>query len=277
MKIFPIVYIFVYNLMQIYDIIYVESDIMKDAKYIQVVNYIKEKIERGHLSNGDRIETEEELCKRFSYSRMTVNKALSLLAESGYIIRTPGKGSFVKGPRVRKNTESATSFSSDMERIGLKAGSKLLIYEVKKASDIPEIQKRLKLTDDDLIHYFIRLRTGNDMPVAFSCTYISAKIVPAIDVSCLNSSFYSYLDSIGIQRLTTELELKAVMPSAQEKEWLKIENAALLCSSHITYTRTKAEEPLVPFEYVQTYYNGEMYSYTVTTGELLNSISDTTI
>ena len=40
-----------------------------------------------------------------------------------------------------------------------------------------------------------------------------------------------------------------------------IEEGALLCSSHVTYTMQEGRQALL--EYTETYYNGEMYVYTM--------------
>lgn len=230
-------------------------------KYRQVEQYIIKEIKKGNLKTGDQIMTEEQLCEKFGFSRMTVNKALNLLSESGYITRTPGKGSFVSTPQVRKTTGDHQSFTNDMERIGLTAGSSLISYEADVAAKYPKAKKMLGLNDDDFVHYFIRLRTGNGKPIAVSYTYISAKIIPAIDISCLSKSFYAYLDQIGITRDRTDMEIKAVLPDKEKKELLHIDHSALLLSSHVTYTMI--DQALIPFEYIETYYNGDMYTYTV--------------
>ena len=233
---------------------------MAEAKYKIIENYIIRQIETGELTAGDQIMTEDQLTQKFSFSRMTINKALTHLNENGYIKRIPGRGSFVNTPVVRKPSVSINSFTEDMKLIGLHAGSKLISYEVFKAGTVPEIKEKLKLNDDDMIHFFIRLRTGNNIPIAVSYDFISAAVVPAIDVSRLDKSLYDYLDSIGIKRVAKEMELSARLPDKQQKELLEIENTALLCSTHITYTIINGKQ--IPFEYSKTFYNGDSYSYT---------------
>lgn len=141
-------------------------------------------------------------------------------------------------PHVFKKKISApgSSFTEDMKSIGLKAGARLLSYELLRADDIPTIAKKLELGGNDFIHYFVRLRTGNEKPIAISYTYVSAKIIPAINVDCLNASFYEFVDSLGLERELKQLELKATLPTDRQKELLAANNIALLCSSHITYT-----------------------------------------
>lgn len=237
---------------------------MSDSlKYQQIVEYIRHSIDKGEFNTNDQIPTEEELCKKFGFSRMTVNKALAKLADNGYITRVPGKGSFVNGPHVIKDVNEAFSFTEDMAHIGLVAGSKLISYELIKGSDKPSIAKKLQLDEDDFIHYFVRLRTGNNIPIAISYTYISAKIVPAIDISSLNHSFYEYLRIIGLNPTVFKHEFKASIPTPKQKKLLQADNIALLCSQHISYTPINGVN--VPFEYIETYYNGDTYTYSIST------------
>ncbi len=229
------------------------------AKYRQVESFIKERIVNGTYPVGTRILTEEELVERFGFSRMTINKALNNLSNEGFIERKPGKGTFVCATRVAKPTDSARSFTEDMKAIGLVAGSKLISYEVLRARDKPEIAQRLELSDDEMMHYFIRLRTGNDKPIAISYNYVSTKIVPAIDVKCLEQSFYAFLDSQGIEREYQGTSFTAKLPTAEQRELLGADNIALLCAAHNTFTRQEGK--LVPFGYTLTCYNGNLYTY----------------
>ena len=138
----------------------------KTAKYKQIEDYIKQEISRKNLQIGDQIMTEEQLCQRFNFSRMTINKALNHLSTLGYIERIPGRGSFVTAPHIQKeNLGTGSSFTEDMKSIGLKAGARLLSYELLRADDIPTIAKKLELGGNDFIHYFVRLRTGNEKPL----------------------------------------------------------------------------------------------------------------
>lgn len=232
-------------------------------KYRLVEKTIHEMIENGTLKVGDQIPTEEELCERFGFSRMTVSKALGNLSAEGFIERVPGRGSFVTRRHVNKSLGEGASFTQDMAAIGLKAGARLISYEVVPASSSPLAADKLGLSGEDLIHHFVRLRTGDELPIAISDTYISAAVVPAISVECLNGSFYDYIHSLGISTSHAEMELRALLPTPEQKELLQADDIALLCSSHVTYTVKDGVS--VPYEYISTYYNGSIYTYRHTT------------
>ena len=63
-------------------------------KYVQIQNYILQKIESGEYAAGDKIPSEIELARQFDVSRLTVNTAVKELANSGIVERVQGKGPF---------------------------------------------------------------------------------------------------------------------------------------------------------------------------------------
>lgn len=235
--------------------------------YIQIEEDIIEQIRCKQLKVDDQIMTEEQLCEKYGVSRMTINKALSHLAQDGYIYRVSGKGSFVKQPRIIKQLGQGKSFTEDMASSGLKAGSILVEYCIKKGRDVPEIAERLNLGDDDMLHYFVRVRTGDDLPIAVSYTYVSQKCIPAIDVGCLESSFYEYLRGQGYEIGHIMSEMTAVMPTEQQKQLLGIKDEALLRHSHTTHLADGR-----PMEYIYTYYVGSRYTYRFNGQQLLGDL-----
>ncbi|NLC59839.1 MAG: histidine utilization repressor [Gammaproteobacteria bacterium] len=59
---------------------------------------IEQRILRGEWPPGYRIPFEHELMAEYGCSRMTVNRALTMLVETGMIVRRRKSGSFVRGP-----------------------------------------------------------------------------------------------------------------------------------------------------------------------------------
>ncbi len=228
-------------------------------KYIQIKESILQDIKEKRLKSGDQIPTENELCERFQVSRMTVNKAVSALTSEGYIRRISGKGSFVTNSLVQKQFRlQPVSFSEDMRSIGLVPGAKLVDYRICRALELPQhIQEKLQVKPGDFIHFFSRIRTGNDMNICISYDYVPCSTLPAIDVSYLESSFYEYVRSFGLTDFqTVEFSISATLPTTEQKKLLEIENEALLKASHLTMCN---QDKIL--EYIDTYYIGTMYTY----------------
>ena len=230
------------------------------AVYLQIEQDIIQSISSNKLRIDDQIMTEEQLCKKYNVSRMTINKTVASLVSKGYIYRIPGKGSFVKSNLVSKKIGRCSSFTQDMIAMGIKPSSKLIEYIVKRGRDLPLVRDKLHLEDDDLIHYFVRLRSGDDSPIALSYTYISGRCIPAIDLNALENSFYDYIEhTLGFRIKNVEGEMTAVVPTEDQQKLLDIKNDALLLNTHITYL----EDDQV-MEYIQTYYIGSKYLYSYT-------------
>lgn len=229
---------------------------MKERKYIIIYEYYKEKIREGFYDAGDQIPPEVQVAKKFSVSRLTANKAINILAEEGFVERTSGKGTFVTNKVLFKDMEEKSSFTKDMEKLSMTAGSELIDFTIVKASTEPKIQEYLQLEDDDNLYYFIRKRTGNGLPIALSYTYLAAKYIPEFNVNILNFSLYEYLKSIGIKTKWTDCEISAEIATKEQMQILNIEKTAMLKYAHISYLEND-----VPYEYIETYYIGSRYIY----------------
>lgn len=232
----------------------------KTAKYRIVERAIKDAIGSGALKAGERIMTEEELCAEYGFSRTTIGKALDNLRAEGYIERIPGRGTFVRSAHIEKSAGSCTSFTDDMADIGLVAGAKLVSYEVVRARDVPGAAAQLGVSGDDLIHYFVRLRTGDGRPIAIGYTYVAAAVIPAIDIACLDHSFYEYVRSLGFDIRSGDVRYSAALPTKEQAALLEAADIALFRTTHVSYAQKDGVTR--PFEYTETCYNGTIYSYT---------------
>lgn len=79
---------------------------MKKFKYLEIVDNIKRDIFPA-LKPDDLLPPEKELCSRYSVSDITVKKALAMLARTGILKRTPGKGTIYKPHVATISTLSA--------------------------------------------------------------------------------------------------------------------------------------------------------------------------
>ena len=67
----------------------------KEKLYVQIYSIILEKIENGEWPLGTQIPSEDELCRIYDVSKVTVREAIQELAREGYLKRQQGKGTFV--------------------------------------------------------------------------------------------------------------------------------------------------------------------------------------
>lgn len=67
----------------------------REPKYQAVISWVQDMIRSGNLKEGDRLPSENELCRQFSLSRQTVRRALELLEAEHLVIKVQGSGTYI--------------------------------------------------------------------------------------------------------------------------------------------------------------------------------------
>ena len=230
-------------------------------RYQTVIQDIMSKIDGGALKDGERLPSELELCQTYGVSRTTIRHALQELASSGYLIRKVGDGTYVDVTNRVSYGDSACSFTEDMARNGKRAGSHVLSYErraYRAEKDERRIGEALSLRPGDEYHHFVRLRTGNDVPIALSHTSLPYDLFPELGPNNFGESLYEYAKAryeLDLERSHITKIVTAVMPDRQQRSQLKIGPEPLLKVAHPTYLKDGR-----PFEYTETYYVGSRFA-----------------
>ncbi|NLS20272.1 UTRA domain-containing protein [Rhizobium sp. P40RR-XXII] len=93
---------------------------------------IETKIMNGDWKPGQRIPIEHELADQYRCSRMTVNKALSALAERGMILRRRKAGSFVASQQIDRTVMDIQDISTEAELAGHAHAHRILKRRIEK-------------------------------------------------------------------------------------------------------------------------------------------------
>src|SRR5512134_555710 len=67
----------------------------QEKLYIQLMRIFLEEIHSGRWRLGQKIPSEEELCRTHRVSKITVRQAVNNLVSDGYLMKVQGKGTFV--------------------------------------------------------------------------------------------------------------------------------------------------------------------------------------
>lgn len=231
----------------------------KLPKYIVIINYFKDQIEKGKIADQEALPSENEICQLFSTSHMTVTKAMNELVATGYIKRIPGKGTFAISAyktTIRKSMLRSESITDLIVNSGMIPRTELIKYLIVKGKDVPEVADVLKIKDDEFLHYFVRARYGDDNLVCLSYTYVSQAIMPTIDITRIEGSFNEYVNSLGIHRSYGYTEFCATLPTPVQAKIIKTEHIPLLKQTIMWNVND------IPFELTKHYYVGDKYTIT---------------
>lgn len=159
--------------------------------YLQLKNTIKGLIVGGEIKEGEKIDSEYELCKRYNVSRITVRNALSELEKEHYLVKKQGKGTFAMKPRIFRPLQDSVGFTESCNTAGMESSSIVLKREVQPLTE--KFKEALKLENNDRILYIQRLRLANGSPIMLEDNYFSFHDYSFLMEEPLTGSLYQLL------------------------------------------------------------------------------------
>ncbi|MBY0092268.1 GntR family transcriptional regulator [Priestia megaterium] len=145
--------------------------------YLQVIDKIKQNIEKGIFKEKERLPSEFDLSKQLGVSRATLREALRILEEENIIVRRHGVGTFVNTkPTFLSGIEQLNSITHMIEQAGMKAGTIFLSSQIQELSE--NDLTRFACGEDEQILFVERVRTANGEPVVYCMDKVPQKILP---------------------------------------------------------------------------------------------------
>lgn len=213
-------------------------------------------IEAGEWESGQQLPNESKLAETFGVSKVTVRQALRDLSDVGYVRREQGRGTFVSRPKLGKGPRELTSFSEEMRRHHLTAGSRIL--ERFEAGAPNRVAEALQIPAGEQVFVLKRLRLADAEPMAIQTAYIPVKLVSGlVDADLENVSLYEVLQSRhSLQPSSARETYSAVAVESAPSELLRVpRGSAVLAVERVTYLASGK-----PFEFVQSLIRGDRYS-----------------
>lgn len=223
--------------------------------YVQLMEQLEDKITKGVYGPGERLQSEAEMAKTYGVSIITVRNAISALIEKGLVERKQGKGTFVSKPKFTRDMKKLHSFSEMCERIGVRAGGKMLENKLVIPED--KILNHLGLERGSQAVFISRLRYADGEPIAIENNYFPLKYAFLLGETFDDNSLFAFLNERAkVIVASSEKKIEICRATTREAGILKIgKGDPLLYIKSVTYT--KDNEPI----YVGTQImNGERFS-----------------
>lgn len=192
-------------------------------QYQQIYDSLKNQILSDLYVYGDLIPSENELCKQFNTTRLTIRQALNMLVTEGYITKHHGKGSIVT---LKRNSLGLLSFKGFSEVLGsnnIAITNLMLSPPVKKAWDphffypLTEIDKNIGCI------YLNRLRLAQDSPVMLEYTYFRADFPDFCSLPLDDNSLFGTLRKrYKLEVVSVEQEVRAIHADVNTARLLEV-------------------------------------------------------
>src|SRR5918994_1384624 len=143
------------------------------------------------LAVGEAIPSERRLATELGVSRPTLRAVVDELVREGLLRRRPGSGTYVAEPKIALPL-TMTSFTEDMARRGMRAGSRVLSFE--RISAGAKLGQRLRISPVDDVWAIRRLRMADDETMAIEFLHVPCRLLPQLTREELEEhSFYALL------------------------------------------------------------------------------------
>ena len=208
---------------------------MPVSKYKEVYNDIKEKITNGTFKAREFLKSESELARKYSYSKDTIRKALSMLEREGLIQKVKGKKSIVLEKRNLENI-SITSIQtvqeiSKLQNINLETNL-ISLYIVQ---GIEKLMKEFNVSKNADFYKVVRINSLDDEVLSYSTSFFDRKIVPFLNEEIAKNSIYEYLENdlnLKIAYSRRDIKFRKITPEEQEYFKLKDINMVVVIETH---------------------------------------------
>lgn len=228
--------------------------------YHQLEQDLAARIVAGEFAEGQVLPTEEQICRDYGVSRITVRKALDTLMSQGLILRRRGVGSFVA---ERRRGVHAIHLSGSLDEFLSSASQlrpKVLSLGICPAPS--EIAEDFGLSPRGHVLRLELLSHGEEGPLAHACFYFRQEVdavLTAEDLSQQEPVIRTVERKLGVRIARASQVIEAAAAEAETAKHLGLKvNRPLLKTSRRYYT---AEGELI--EVAQLLYHPERYRYEV--------------
>jgi GntR family transcriptional regulator len=229
--------------------------------YAQIKERLRAPIQAGRWPEGTLLPTEAQLQVYFGVSRTTVRQALADLEAEGYIVRHPGRGTFVASPQrvADRRPRRLVGFLETLRARGVDVQSEVRGVRTVRASS--RVAASLALPPGSPVTEIRHRSLVHGQPIAVSRTYmVCAGDLDAEDIrrkGALLTSLREHWDRVHrepfrhARRVTT-----ATLARPEEAQLLQVDPGSAL-----VLVRLYVNSDRRPVVYLQALYRADRYEY----------------
>lgn len=230
-------------------------------KYDDIATVLRQRIIKEKYPPGSLLPNQTDLVSEFQVSRMTIKKALDILASEGLISSQRGAGTRVLNHFWSKDSSPVDEYqglSAQMAKENRDLRSQVISFEVCFPSEA--LQKYLTITATQPVYKIIRLRILEGQPYIIEHTYMPVDLVSGLTEEILKNSIYTYLrEELGFQIAGAFRSIQADKSDELDQKYLhcKLDDPVLEVEQ-VVYLQSGR-----PFEYSRSRNRYDVRSYSV--------------
>ncbi len=223
--------------------------------YYQIQQRLLARIHSGEFEPGQPLPPVQEIAANLGVSPMTARQAIKSLCDLGVVYSRQGRGTFISGMKLEKNFRQVLSFTEEMRSRGSRPSSRVLSFQVRRAS--AAVIEALRLEPNEQVVELRRVRIANTLPMGVECSTIPLRLCPdLLSTFDPRTSLYKTLaEHYGMEMAVADEIVEIGLVNSEEAGLLKIPRN----SPVFLFTRTSYIQNGQPVEYVKATYRGDKY------------------
>lgn len=226
------------------------------ARYRQFYRAVADAVRSGRLEAGDALPPERRLAEIADVSRVTVRRAMAMLARDGLVEQRQGAGSFVSsspGTRLEQSLSSLVSFTENLRSRGYTSSSEVLSRGL-YAARTDEVFA-LGLSPAQQVARIRRLRMADGTPMAIETSALPSDILPEPEI--MGASLYAHLRERGLAPVRAIQRITARNLNSEEAGQLKMRVGVAV----LQIDRTAFLPSGRPIEFTRGIYHTDFYDF----------------
>jgi GntR family transcriptional regulator len=219
-------------------------------QYAQIADVLRERVADGTYAAGSELPSELRLADEFGVSRVTINKAVSLLRMSGDVKARRGANMTVRSlPRIPRNAKrryaerSEGTGAGEVEVRKLNLRSRTTYREIGRVPAPDGVSKVLRLRKGEETLVRRRVLYANDEPTQIADSYYPWSIAKGkaelLEENAGQGGSYSRLAELGHAPVRFTEDINVRVPSDAERRDLLVEATQPVFEIwHVAYTAT---------------------------------------
>jgi GntR family transcriptional regulator len=229
--------------------------------YYRVFRTLERRIRDHKYKHTERLPSEDDLCREFGASRITIRQAVGRLVDLKLVTRRRGSGTFVSfRPEERpaetvKFTAALEDLFAQVETVSTKSA------QIGEEKPPPDVRALLGLDDDAVVTVVRRVRAFRDQVFSVTTNYLPRQLRARL----AESDLYRY----PLLQLL-EQELRVDFRYADQVMEARLADEDVAKALDITFgdpvlfvERLMHVEAAQPFEVVRSYYRADLYRYRI--------------
>jgi GntR family transcriptional regulator len=235
------------------------------AYYLQLAEWIRNRIASGALPVGDRLPSEGELATTHNLSRATVREALRLLEDQGWVIRIARRGAFASMPQQRGWLLQGRQGFFEDEVEGRQRRVTTHVLRAEQAALPDPAAEALHVPPGSPGYILERLRDLDGHLALFSVNYLPAEIgsvVARSDVPSGQGSLNNTLREAGYAVASASRTVEAVPAQGELADRLEVKAGTPL----LKIRSTSWNADLVAFDHHETWVRSDVVRVEIVVG-----------